>query len=108
MSEKLNMTDDQLEAKIVAGEAIVVDFWAPWCGPCKMIGPVIEELANQYDGKITFAKINVDEQQRLAGANGVTSIPTILFYKDGKRVDTLIGAVPKPMLEAKIKANFNL
>jgi thioredoxin len=108
MGKAIHMTDDELDAKITEGVSLVVDFWAPWCGPCKMIGPIIDELAGDFDGKVTFAKINVDEQQRIAGTNGVSSIPTILFYKGGKRVDTLVGAVPKPMLEAKIKTNFNV
>ncbi|HOO97817.1 MAG TPA: thioredoxin [Caldisericia bacterium] len=108
MSEVLHLTDDDLEKKINEGGAVVVDFWAPWCGPCKMIGPIIDELAGVFNSQVTFVKINVDEQQRIAGMNGVTSIPTLLFYKDGKKVDALVGAMPKPMLEARVKNAFGI
>jgi thioredoxin 1 len=108
MSEVAHVTDEELEKKIESGSPLVVDFWAPWCGPCKMVGPIIEELAGQYNGKVEFAKLNVDEHQRIAGQNGISSIPTLLFFKGGKRIDTLIGAAPKNMLEAKVKSVFDL
>jgi len=108
MSKAVHVTDDELMKKIESGAPLVVDCWAPWCGPCKMIGPIVEELAGEYDGKVEFTKLNVDEHQKVAGQNGVTSIPTLLFYNGGKRVDAMIGAVPKSMLEAKVKSVFNL
>lgn len=103
-----HFTDDDFDKAIAEKKTMVVDFWAPWCGPCKVIGPIFEELSNSFSNKIVFAKMNVDEQQRVASANGITSIPTLLFYKEGKKIDTLIGAVPKPMLESKIKTVFGI
>lgn len=111
MEEKMSvvhMTDDDFDAAVKSGKKVVVDFWAPWCGPCRMIAPIFEELANQMGDKVTFGKINVDEQQRAASSNGVTSIPSLIFFDGGKRVDTLVGAVPKQMLEAKIKQVFSI
>ena len=81
---------------------VLLDFWASWCGPCRMLSPVVDELAEQYDGKVKFGKVNVDEQPRLAMNYNVQSIPTLLFFKDGKPVDTSIGVVPKSQIEALI------
>ena len=108
MMSVVHMTDDDFDTAVKSGKKVVVDFWAPWCGPCKMIAPIFEELSGTMGDKVTFGKINVDEQQRAASANGVTSIPSLIFFDGGKRVDTLIGAVPKQMLEAKIKQVFNI
>jgi len=83
---------------------MVVDLWAPWCGPCRMLGPVISELANEYDGRIVVGKCNVDEEEDLAVEFGVRSIPTILFFKDGQLVDKFVGAAPKAVLDEKFKA----
>ena len=81
----------------------MVDFWAVWCGPCRMVAPIVEQLADDYAGQVTVGKLDVDNNQRSAAQFNVRSIPTILFFKDGKMVDQVIGAVPRPALESKIK-----
>ena len=80
----------------------VIDCWAPWCGPCRFVSPVIEELARDYVGKISFGKLNVDKNQRVATQYGIMSIPTLLVFKEGKLVDKIVGAMPRQMLEPKI------
>ncbi len=104
MANVLEVTDDNFEANIekAAGLA-VVDFWAAWCAPCRMIAPIVEQLAADYAGKVTVAKLDVDTNQRTAARFNVRSIPTILFFKDGKLVDQVVGAVPRPQLEAKFR-----
>ncbi len=82
----------------------LVDFWAPWCGPCKMLSPVIEELANDFDGKAKICKVNTDEEAELSAKFGVRSIPTLIFFKDGQVVDTLIGAQSKQTISDKLNA----
>lgn len=82
----------------------LVDFWAPWCGPCRMIAPVIEELAEEFDGKAKVCKVNTEEEQDLAIEHGIRSIPTILFYKDGEIVDQMVGATSKQVLADKINS----
>ncbi|MDR0614050.1 MAG: thioredoxin [Dysgonamonadaceae bacterium] len=82
---------------------LVVDFWAEWCGPCRMVGPIIEELAQEYEGRVVVGKVNVDENDDLAGEFEIRSIPTILFFKNGEIVDRYVGAAPKSLLEEKLK-----
>ena len=82
---------------------LVVDFWATWCGPCRMVGPIIEELAKEYDGKLTVGKCDVEENDDLAAEFGIRNIPTILFFKDGVVVDKLVGAVSKAKIEEKFQ-----
>ena len=82
----------------------VVDFWAPWCGPCRMIAPVIEELANDYEGRAKICKVNTDEEQDIAIQYGIRSIPTLLFFKDGQLVDQMIGAAGKQVIAEKLDA----
>jgi len=97
-------TDSNFEQEVIKSEVpVLVDFWAPWCGPCRIIAPVVEELANQYQGKLKVVKLNTDDNQEVAIRYGIRSIPTLGIFKDGKVVDAIIGAVPKKHLEDKIK-----
>ena len=98
------ITSENFESWKNGNLPLVVDLWAPWCGPCRMVGPVISELASQYDGKVVIGKCNVDDEEDIAAELGVRSIPTILFYKNGEVVDKFVGAAPKAVLEEKIKA----
>jgi thioredoxin 1 len=103
----LEFTDSNFETNVLKSDKLtVIDFWAEWCGPCRAIGPVIEELSNQYSGKVNIGKVNVDLNPSVSMNYGITSIPAILFIKGGKVVDKQIGAVPKSILEKKIQANL--
>ena len=93
-----NFKDQVLESKT----PVVVDFWAPWCGPCKMVSPIIEELAKDYEGKVVVGKLNVDENQQTAGQYGVMSIPTVMVFKNGKPVQSMVGAQGKQSYKAEI------
>jgi len=98
-------TDANFEAEAVNSELpVLVDLWAVWCGPCKMIGPIVEELAEEYDGKMKVGKLDVDNNQQTAVKFGVRSIPTVLILKGGEVKDTIIGAVPKSVFVSKIEA----
>jgi thioredoxin 1 len=100
----VEITDSSFNELINANDTVAVDFWAEWCGPCKAIGPVIDELSQTYEGKALIGKLNVDEQKETALAFGITSIPTILFFKNGKLADSVKGAVPKSVIEGKLQA----
>jgi thioredoxin 1 len=100
----LEITDQNIKEIIGAGKPVVIDFWAEWCGPCRMVGPSIEELAHEYDGKVTIGKLNVDDNVDTPTEYGIRNIPTILFIKDGKVVDKQIGAAPKAAIAAKVQA----
>jgi len=100
-------TDSNFETSVLKSDKLtIVDFWAEWCGPCRAIGPVIEELSKDYAGKVNIGKVNVDLNPNVSMNYGITSIPAILFIKGGKVVDKQIGAVPKSILEKKIQANL--
>jgi thioredoxin 1 len=106
MAKPLSLTDATFDGAIAEGVSLV-DFWAPWCGPCRMIAPIIEELAEEFDGKATIAKVNTDEEQMTAVKYGIRSIPTLIIFKDGKPVDQIIGAVPKQVFASKLEAVLN-
>ncbi len=97
------LTDSNFASEIAKHSLMLVDFWAPWCGPCRMVGPLIEQLAAEYAGKVAFGKMNVDENMSVPSSFGVMSIPTMIVFKNGKPVETLIGACPKSQIESKFK-----
>jgi len=100
----LQITDESFKELIAGNKPVVVDFWAEWCGPCRMIGPIIEELAEEYEDKAIIGKMNVDENDEIPGEYGIRSIPTILFFKNGVLTDKHVGVTSKKLLEEKIKA----
>ncbi|MDR1981848.1 MAG: thioredoxin [Tannerellaceae bacterium] len=100
----LEVTDTNFEELVQSGKPMVLDFWAEWCGPCRMIGPVIDELAEEYDGRVTIGKMNVDNNNTVVAQFGIRNIPTVLFFKDGKMVDKLVGAAQKSSFVDKINA----
>ena len=104
MGKTLVLTDANFNDTIKGDKPVLVDFWAEWCGPCKMIGPLVEELAGDYEGKAVIAKLNVDENPETTARFGVRSIPTLLVFKNGQIVDKQIGAVPKSVLAQKLQA----
>jgi thioredoxin 1 len=93
---------------LAAHPFLVIDFWAEWCGPCRMVAPVIEELSREYSGQVTFAKCNTDENPGIAGGFGISAIPTIILFRDGTVADIVVGAHPKDALKARIKKVFHL
>ena len=101
---EVQITNENFESLKNGQQPLVVDFWAPWCGPCRMIAPIIAELATMYDGQITVGKCDVEENDEIAAEYGIRNIPTILFFKDGEVVDKLVGAQSKAKLEEKFKA----
>lgn len=104
----ITITDDNFNTEVLQSDKpVLIDFWAVWCGPCKMIAPIVEELAVEYDGKIKVGKLDVDNNQQSAINYGVRSIPTLLIFKAGKVVDTIIGAVPKVHIKQKVEAALN-
>lgn len=107
MSEKIaNLTADSFKSAIASATTpVLVDFWAPWCGPCKAIAPTLEELATELDGKLKIAKVNIDENETVAAEYGVRAIPTMILFKGGQVAETLVGMMPKATLKAKLAAH---
>ncbi|MCK9229094.1 MAG: thioredoxin TrxA [Syntrophales bacterium] len=103
----VHVTDSTFDAEVIkADRPVLVDFWAPWCGPCKAVSPVVEEIAEDYKGKLKVAKVNVDDNPSTAAQYGIRSIPTLMLFKGGSQQDTLVGMAPKDRLEAFVKKVF--
>lgn len=100
----LNFNDENAKEMIESGKPVVIDFWAEWCGPCKKVAPIVEELAAEYEGRVAIGKYNVDDNSDLSGEYGIRNIPTILFFKDGVLKERSVGSISKADLDAKISA----
>ena len=105
MSEPIALTDDNFTSEVLESDKpVLVDFWAAWCGPCRMVGPIVEEMVGEYEGRAKICKLDVDAAQKTAGEYGIRSIPTLLIFKEGKVADQIIGAVPKAQIAEKLDA----
>jgi thioredoxin 1 len=101
----IELTNDNFDSEVVSHQGtVLVDFWAPWCGPCRMVGPVVEQIATEYEGRAKVAKLNTDEASDIASRYGIRSIPTLLFFKNGEMVQQLVGAYPKGKITEKLDA----
>lgn len=108
MGKPVQVTDNDFDTMVIEADTpVLVDFWAEWCGPCKMIAPVLEELATELDGKLTIGKLDVDENQNTAMAYGIFSIPTLLLFKDGEPVERIVGFQPKAQLMGKLQRHLS-
>ena len=107
ITEPIVLTDSNFASEVTKYPIMLVDFWAPWCGPCRMVSPIIEQLSREYSGKVAFGKVNVDENQRIAASFGIQSIPTLMIFKGSKAVDVIIGAMPKAQIEMKLKQQLS-
>lgn len=107
LSKPIEVTDENFDEVIKKSGLVVIDCWAPWCMPCRMLAPVIDELARDYAGKVVFGKLNTDENRETVMRFGIMSIPTLLIFKNGKLVDKIIGAVPRQFIETKLSAYMN-
>jgi thioredoxin 1 len=104
----MELTEETFEQEVLkATMPVLVDFWAAWCGPCKMIAPIVEELATEYEGKLKIGKVDVDNNQKIAMQYGIRSIPTLLVFKGGKVVEQIVGAAPKKTLVEKLSKHLN-
>ena len=107
MSHPVDVTDDTFDADVLKADVpVLVDFWADWCAPCKMIAPIVEDLAEEYDGRVKFAKLDVDSNPKTAMSYGVRGIPTLLVFKGGVPVNQVVGAVPKSVLKGKLEESL--
>ncbi len=107
MSTAAQVTDENFKKEVLeSGVPVLVDFWAPWCGPCRMVAPVVDEIAQQYEGKVKVVKLNTDENPSVASQYGIRSIPTLMLFKDGQRVDMVVGAVPKSTLATTVEKHI--
>jgi thioredoxin 1 len=107
-AEPIHVTDESFDEVVLKSPVpAMVDFWAPWCGPCRMIAPIVEDLAQEYDGRAVIAKINTDENFRVTSELGIMGIPTLILFKDGEEVDRVVGFAPRKVLEQKLKAVLN-
>ena len=102
----LHISDANIDSTVNKYPVMVIDCWAPWCGPCRMVGPVVEELARQMQGKVVFGKLNVDENRVTSTKYSIMSIPSLLMFKNGQLIDTFVGAMPEPILKAKITSHL--
>ncbi|MFQ5824213.1 MAG: thioredoxin [bacterium] len=107
MAKPITITDENFEKEVLSsGVPVLVDFWADWCGPCKMIAPYVEELANEFEGQAKIGKLDVDSNQNVASKYGIRSIPSLLIFKNGEVVDQIVGAVPKNHIKSKLEARL--
>lgn len=107
MSKALKFSDDSFEKDVLSSDKpVLVDFWAEWCGPCRMVGPIVEELADEYEGKAKIGKVDVDSNPEISAKYGIRSIPSLLIFKDGEVVDQIVGAVPKAQLKKQLDAQL--
>lgn len=107
MSKPVDVTDATFDTEVINAETpVLVDFWASWCGPCRIVGPILEEIATEKDGKLKIAKVNIDENNQMAAQLGISSIPTMILYKNGQPVEKIVGAYPKPRILEKVEPHL--
>ncbi len=106
LAEPFDITDGSFDEQLSKHELLFVDFWAPWCGPCKMVAPIVRQLAREYAGKVAFGKLNTDENPKTSMKFRVMSIPTLMLFRQGKPVDIIVGAAPRPKVEAMIRKHL--